>query len=194
MEQPDDAALAAQVKRGDRSAFATLYARHHAIVYGYFRARVLDTHVAEDLSQEAFLRVFDAISRFDTELRFQSWLMGICRNVLREHVRHVMRRREVGWTELCLELEGMVDEEGLYQDILRFVAACMTKLSEPSRNSLHWHYMGGLKVEKIAKRLGRTLGATKVLMVRARQALKRCIKGQLGDVPFDDGQPEGGAE
>jgi RNA polymerase sigma-70 factor, ECF subfamily len=178
VEQPDDAKLAAKVKRGDRTAFGTLFARHHPMVFGYFRARVLDGHIAEDLSQEAFLRVFSAIGRFDTSLRLQSWLMGICRNVLREHVRHVMRRREMGWTELCLELEGMVDDEGLYEDVLQFLPTCLTKLSEPSRNSLHWHYMGGLKVEKISKRLGRTLGATKVLMVRARQALKRCIRNQ----------------
>ena len=83
--QPDnDAELAAKVKRGDRNAFAQLYQRHHAVVYGYFRARVLDPHVAEDLTQEAFMRIFGAIARFNTELRFQSWLMGICRNVLRE--------------------------------------------------------------------------------------------------------------
>lgn len=178
-EQLDDAELAAKVKGGDRAAFGQLYTRHHAVVYGYFRARVLDPHVAEDLCQEAFLRVFGAISRFDVKLRFQSWLMGICRNVLREQVRHIMRRRELGWTELCLELEGMVDTEGLYDDVLHLVPACMAKLSEPSAQSLHWHYMGGMKVEKIAKRLGRTLGAVKVLMVRARQALKRCIKTQL---------------
>jgi hypothetical protein len=39
--------------------------------------------------------------------------------------------------------------------------------------------MGGMKVQDIANRLSRTLGATKVLMVRARQALKRCIKSHL---------------
>ncbi|MEX2216967.1 MAG: RNA polymerase sigma factor [Phycisphaeraceae bacterium] len=177
--QLDDAELAARVKRGDRDAFSQLYSRHHMVVYGYFRARVLDPHIAEDLSQEAFLRVFGAIARFNTELRFQSWLMGICRNVLREQVRHIMRRRESGWTELCMELEDMVSGDGLYDDVLHLVPACMAKLSEPSAQSLHWHYMGGMKVEKIAKRLGRTLGAVKVLMVRARQALKRCIATHL---------------
>lgn len=178
-KQQDDAELAANVKRGDRTAFATLYSRHYSIVFGYFRARVLDSHIAEDLAQEAFMRIFGAIARFDTKLRFQSWLMGICRNVLREQVRHIMRRRELGWTELCLDLEGMVEDDGLYDDVLHLVPGCMSKLSEHSMQSLHLHYMGGMKVEKIAKKLGRTLGAVKVLMVRARQALKRCIKTQL---------------
>ncbi len=178
--QPDnDAELAAKVKRGDRNAFAQLYQRHHAVVYGYFRARVLDPHVAEDLTQEAFMRIFGAIARFNTELRFQSWLMGICRNVLREQVRHIMRRRENGWTELCLELEEMTPGDGLYDDVLHLVPGCMSKLAEHALQSLQWHYMGGMKVEKIAKKLGRTLGAVKVLMVRARQALKRCIEASL---------------
>jgi len=177
--QQDDAELAASVKQGDRTAFATLYSRHYSIVFGYFRARVLDSHVAEDLAQEAFMRIFGAIGRFDTKLRFQSWLMGICRNVLREQVRHIMRRREIGWTELCMDVEGMVEDDGLYEDVLHLVPGCMSKLSEHSAQSLHLHYMGGMKVEKIANKLGRTLGAVKVLMVRARQALKRCIKAQL---------------
>lgn len=182
IEQLDDADLASKAKRGDRAAFAAIYARHYGLTFGYFRARVLDNHMAEDMTQEVFLRVFDAISRFNTELRLQSWLMGICRNVLREHVRKQMRRREIGWTELCLELEDMFnpgDDEGMFDDILHLVPVCMSKLSEPSANSIRWHYMGGMKVQKIADKLDRTLGAVKVLMVRARQALKRCIKTHL---------------
>jgi RNA polymerase sigma-70 factor (ECF subfamily) len=177
--QLDDAVLAARAQGGDQGAFAALYQRRHGQVFGYFRARVLDTHLAEDLSQEVFLRVYNALSRFNTDLRFQSWLMGICRNVLREHVRGVKKRREIGWTELCLDLEGMVGDESVYDDVLHLVPLCLAGLGDSAAKSLHWHYMGGMKVQDIANRLSRTLGATKVLMVRARQALKRCIKSHL---------------
>jgi RNA polymerase sigma-70 factor, ECF subfamily len=175
----DEADLAVRAKRGDKAAFAAIYHCYRAPVYGYLRARLLDSHDAEDLASEVFLRLFDAIRRFDEDRRLQSWLMGICRNVLREHIRHVHRRKEVGWTELCLELEGMVESEGLYDDVLHLVPLCMANLNEASTNALHWHYMGGMKVEKIAERLNRTLGAVKVMMVRARQSLKRCIKSRL---------------
>ncbi len=179
--QHDDAELASAAKDGQKHAFAQLYERRHGLVFGYFRARVLDHSQAEDLTQEVFLRVFDAIRRYDTTQRFQSWLMGISRNVLREYVRGIKRRRESGWTELCIELEGMVDDEGLYDDVLHLVPQCMKGLNEAAAKSLNWHYMAGMKVQAIADRLERTLGATKVLMVRARQALKRCIKKHLDE-------------
>ena len=129
------------------------------------------------------MRAFGALKRFDTSLRLQSWIIGISRNVLREHVRKSKRRREVGWTELCIELEGMVDDEGLYDDVLHLVPACISTLSEPAALSLNRHYMGGKKIQEIADEMGRTLGAVKVLMVRARQALKRCIRRQLEGEP-----------
>ncbi|MBI1375836.1 MAG: sigma-70 family RNA polymerase sigma factor [Phycisphaera sp.] len=191
--QIEDARLATRVQDGEKSALASLYTRYHPMVYGYFRARVLDTHVTEDLAQEVFLRIFGAIGRFDTERRFQSWLMGICRNVLREHVRGIRRRKEIMWTELCLELEEMVDEDSLYDDVLHMVPGCMATLSESASQSLHWHYMGGQKIDQIARRLKRSVGAVKVLMVRARQALKRCIKKQM-TAPADGDTNEGGAD
>ena len=94
-------------------------------------------------------------------------------------MRKVKRRSEVGWTELCLELEGMIDEDSLYDDVLHLLPVCLATLSEPSSQALHWHYMSGMKIQHIADRMERTLGAVKVLMVRARQALKRCIKSQI---------------
>jgi RNA polymerase sigma-70 factor (ECF subfamily) len=177
--QIEDNSLAQRAKAGERTAFAQLYEQHRAPAFGYFRARVLTSHDAEDLTQEVFVRAFTAISRYNTEMRFQPWLIGICRNVLREHVRKVKRRSEVGWTELCLELEGLIDDESIYDDVLHILPVCLSTLSEPSSQALHWHYMGGMKIQQIADRMTRTLGAVKVLMVRARQALKRCIKSQI---------------
>jgi RNA polymerase sigma-70 factor (ECF subfamily) len=155
-----------------RPVFADVYAQHHAVVFGYLRARVLDSHDAEDLCQEAFLRAFAALERYDPSRDVRPWLLGISRNVLREHIRRVGRRKETGWTELCLELEGLVGEDSPYQDTLDLLPVCMSHLGEAAYNALHWHYMQGLKIE-------RTLGAVKVLMVRARQALKRCFESHL---------------
>ena len=140
------------------------------------------------------MRAFGALKRFDTSLRLQSWIIGISRNVLREHVRKSKRRREVGWTELCIELEGMVDDEGLYDDVLHLVPTCISTLSEPAALSLNRHYMGGKKIQEIADEMGRTLGAVKVLMVRARQVLKRCIRRQLESEPGASGGSGAGAQ
>lgn len=177
--QGDNLSLGARAREGDRRAFAEIYARHHAAVFGYFRARTFDANDAEDLAQEVFLRAYGAMARFDSTQPVRPWLMGIGRNVLREHVRKHGRRKEVSWTELCIELEDMLGADSPYEDIMHLLPVCMSQLSEPAAQALHWHYMGGQKLQTIAENMDRTLGAVKVLMVRARQALKRCFQKRL---------------
>src|SRR6188768_2127463 len=106
--EPDKRLMEA-AQRGDRGAFAAIIERHQGAIYGYLRSRLVEPADAEDLSQEVFLRCYISPARFDHSAMVRPWLFGIARNLLREHVRRVKRRREVTWTELCLELEEMVD-------------------------------------------------------------------------------------
>ncbi len=162
-----------------RCGFGQVYQENHAWVFGYLRARLLNGSDAEDLTQEVFLRAYSALERFDRSLGIRPWILGIARNVLREHIRKVHRRKEVGWAELCIELEQMVDQEGLYDDVLAELPYCLAQLGESASQALKWHYFAGEKLDAIAHHLGRTMGAVKVLMVRARQALKRCFARRL---------------
>ena len=163
-----------------QTAFADVYRDNHAVVHGYLRARLLNITDAEDLCQEVFLRAYRGIRRYDPSASIRPWLLGIGRNVLREHVRRVRKRKEVAWAELCLELEETVESEGLYEDILHLLPVCTVRLGESARQAITWHYMRGQKLQEIATRLDKSLGAVKVLMVRARQALRRCIQGHIG--------------
>ncbi len=163
----------------DGAAFADTYRRHHAAVHGYLRARLLNTSDAEDLVQEVFLRAYNGLHKFREGTNMRPWLIGIARNVLREHIRRVRKRKEIAWAELCLELESSVEVQGPYDDIMHLLPVCTHNLGDSARQAIEWHYMGGEKLQEIADRLDRTLGAVKVLLVRARQALKRCIQRHL---------------
>jgi len=165
--------------RGQRDAFADIYSRFYPICYGYFHARVLDGSVAADLSQDVFVRIFSAIARFDITQRFDAWLMGICRNVLREHVRRSAGRREIAWTELCLELGEVADQEGIYDDMLALVPGCMSKLLPATETIMRSHYFDGKKLTEIAADSGRTVTAIRMLVMRARRAIKSCIRRRL---------------
>lgn len=163
--------------------FSEVYEKHHAAVHGYLRARLLNGSDAEDLSHEVFLRAYEAMGRYHESGGMRAWLMGIGRNVLREHIRRTRRRKEVGWTELCIELEESIEQEGLYEDVLHILPVCTTRLGDSGRQAIAWHYMSGMKIQEIADRMDKTVGAVKVLMVRARQALKRCIQGHFSGTP-----------
>ena len=166
-------------KLAQRAAFAEAYRDNHAAVHGYLCARLFNRGEADDLCQEVFLRAYRSIRRYKASTSMRPWLLGIGRNVLREHVRRMRKRKEIAWTELCLELEETVESEGLYEDVLHLLPVCTVRLGESARQAIQWHYMGGQKLQEIATRLDKSLGAVKVLMVRARQALKRCIQGHL---------------
>lgn len=169
----------ARGKPREAADFSTVYAENHALVHGYLRARIFGSHDAEDLCQEVFLRTFRLLKRYDGSTPIRYWLLGIARNVLREFVRKVQRRKEVAWAELCLELEETVEAENPYEDILPLLPVCTLQLTESAREALNLRYMAGLKLQAVAERMDSSLNAVKVLMHRARQILRRCIQRRL---------------
>lgn len=163
---------------GNRAAFAELVERYQGLVFGYLRARVLQTSDAEDLAQEVFLRSYSARARFDSSAMVGPWLIGIARNLLHEHVRKTKRRREVAWTEICLELEKRSDSHAdRYEELLARLPECLESLSANARQAIDLKYNARLKLAEIGSRLRRSEGAAKLLMFRARQALKNCLEG-----------------
>jgi RNA polymerase sigma-70 factor, ECF subfamily len=171
-----DRDLVGRAKGGDREAFGEIVARHQAAVYGYLRSRILDGIDAEDLAQEAFLRFYLEIHRFDGSSAVRPWLLGIARNILRENLRRLRRRREVAWTRLCLEADAVAEpaRDG-FDEALRHLPACLESLGPSARQAVDLHYAQKFRFAEIGRRLRRSEGAVKLLMFRARQALKQCI-------------------
>jgi RNA polymerase sigma-70 factor (ECF subfamily) len=176
---PTEQTLMEQAQRGDRAAFAQIVHQHQGAVYGYLRARLLQPNDAEDLTQEVFLRCYLARARFDSTNQMRPWLLGIARNILREHVRKLKRRKEVAWTELCLELEELAPpaEDQRYDEFVGQLPQCLGGLGQSARQALDMHYASRLRLAQISEQLKRSEGAVKLLLYRARQALKRCLDG-----------------
>lgn len=178
----DDAHLLEAAQRGDHGAFATFVRRHERMVWGYLRARLPNAADAEDLCQEVFLRLYSgkAVPREAGRSDLRAWLLGIARNVLREYVRKTRRRREIAWTELCLELE--TDGDGdvhTYEETLAHLPGCLQSLGPSARQAIDLYYHDDLSMRDIAERFKRSEGAVKLLVFRARQAVKRCLDNKL---------------
>lgn len=175
-----DPALAERALQGDRAAFEALVTEHQRVIFGYLRSRLLHPDDAEDLTQEVFLRFYVTRAKFDTSQLVRPWLLGIARNLLREHIREVKRRKEVGWTELCLELEGLVgDDENPHEDALRHLPGCLDGLGNSARDAIEMRYRKNLRMAAVAEKLNRSEGAVKILVHRARQALKNCLDRKI---------------
>ncbi|MBS0210878.1 MAG: RNA polymerase sigma factor [Planctomycetes bacterium] len=172
----DQRALLEAMQRGDRAAFAQIVERYQMLVFGYLRARLLQSNDAEDLTQEVFLRCFMARERFSVSHDIRPWLIGIARNLLREHVRRVRQRKESGWTQLCLELDTLAEVEADEPEAgLDHLPGCLDGLGDSARQAIEMRYCSQLRLSEIGDKLRRSEGAAKLLMFRARQALKNCL-------------------
>jgi RNA polymerase sigma-70 factor (ECF subfamily) len=173
-------ALVVNAQRGDHRAFAALIEMYQQTVYGFLRARLIEPADAEDLCQEVFLRCYLGREKLGRASTVGAWLIGIARNLLREHVRRQHRRREVAWTELCLELDALVsDHGGGNDDALSHLPACLNSLGQSAREAIDLRYRAQLRMAAIAERLKRSEGAIKLLVHRARAALKHCLDQKL---------------
>ncbi|QDU27933.1 ECF RNA polymerase sigma factor SigW [Anatilimnocola aggregata] len=189
-ESPSDSVCAAGVEphhglvmaaqRGDQKAFTALVEFYQQTVFGYLRARLFDSTDAEDLCQETFLRCYQGREKLSRATQVGPWLIGIARNLLREHVKRITRRREVAWTELCLELDQMVQERvESSSDVLQGLPICMESLGPSARQAIDLRYRAQLKMAEIANTLRRSEGAVRLLVHRARLALKQCLDNRL---------------
>ena len=173
-------ALVQNAQRGDKKAFTALVEVYQHTVYGFLRARLLEPADAEDLSQEVFLRCYLGREKLARANAVGSWLVGIARNVLREHIKRQQRRKEVAWTELCLELDALVGHHHSEQDdALHHLPKCLESLGQSAREAIDLRYSTALKWADIGVRLKRSEGAVKLLVHRARQALKYCLDRKL---------------
>ena len=172
----EDALLIQALQSNDREALGAFVQRQQGFIFGYLRSRMVDPTDADDLCQEVFLRCLAGKVRFRGDVPVRPWLLGVARNVLREHIRRNQRRKEVAWTEMCLELDALTeDETSDYRQMHDWLNACISSLGQSAHDALKMHYYARMKMAQIAEKLRRSEGAVKLLVFRARQALKECV-------------------
>jgi RNA polymerase sigma-70 factor (ECF subfamily) len=152
---PEDAFLLARARKGDASAFEEVVRRYQRRVYGV-ALRIVRAHdVADDVTQEAFLRAWRALDRFELGRPFGPWVCRIAANIALNHVRSPRAREEV----LDRALASLPPEQRAV-----FVLRAFEELS----------------YEEIAQALDLSAGTVMSRLFRARQRLVRALAPYLG--------------
>lgn len=140
-------------------------------VYGYLASRCGSATVAEDLTAETFLAAVDSVRREAVADLTVAWLIGVARHKMVDH----WRRQEVERRSLRSVAGGAedaaVDDWDVHVDAL-VAQEVLAGLGPHHRSALVLRYLDGLPVREVAGVLGRTVGATEVLLVRARAAFR----------------------
>lgn len=153
-----------------RRALVGLYDSALPEVYGYLASRCGSAAVAEDLTSETFLAAADAVRRDAVPDLTVAWLIGVARHKLIDHWRRQEREQRL---LSAVDAEPARDEDPWDVRLDRMTAhRVLESLGAHHRSALTLRYLDELPVRQVASTLGRTEGATEVLLVRARAAFR----------------------
>lgn len=172
----EDHALVERSQAGDIAAFEALVRRHQGRAYGIAFQILRNREDAEEVAQEAFVRVYQSLSGFRREAQFSTWLYRIVVNLSTDRVRK--RSRTGTEVEVPLDLAGGEDPaKGADQRRLReAIQAAVETLSEEHRLVILLREIEGLSYEEIAAACGCPVGTVMSRLFQARRKLQEKLR------------------
>jgi RNA polymerase sigma-70 factor (ECF subfamily) len=177
-----DEQLVAAILEGDRDRFADLVGRYQGRLVNYLYRLLRSSEDAHDLAQEVFLRVYQALDRFDPRYRFSTWLFRVAQNaaidqIRRQRLRLVPMHREAPAGEEPREWEFPSAGAGPYGELRNrergeAIQEAVEALPWEYRELILLRHYGELSYEEIATLKRLPLGTVKNKLFRGRQMLK----------------------
>jgi RNA polymerase sigma-70 factor (ECF subfamily) len=163
---------AARAAGGDRAAFERLYRANVARIHSLAR-RMIGPEVAEEATQDVFVRAWEKLGSFRGEAQFGTWLYRLAINHLlsRRAQLAIRRSRETAGDDV-LEL---IPARPTGQDLSLDFETAIERLPEGARQVFVLHDIEGYKHEEIARMLGVTSGTSKAQLHRARMLMRRVL-------------------
>lgn len=182
----EDLLLIERCKRGDQTAYALLVRKYQNSVFNLCRKMVRNPEEARDLTQEAFVKTFATLDRFNPVYAFSSWLYKITANLCIDHIRK-QRMKMLSIDEPVDGDEGSIardlqdpgqrpDEVSERSEMRILIQDAIAQLPVHYREILILRHEQQLSYEEIAARLAIPLGTVKARIHRAREQLKGILR------------------
>lgn len=177
MPAADEQQLIAEAKRGSREAFRCLVEHYmkqaYTIAYGF----VNDHHGAEEIAQDAFVRVYESLSSFRGEAAFQTWLYRIVTNLSLNRIHQLKRRREerVEGEHLAMisDKTTAVLEE---LDVAEHIERALHELPTLQRAVVMLRHMNGLSTREVSEILHCSEGTVKTHLFRGLEKMRQKLQ------------------
>jgi RNA polymerase sigma-70 factor (ECF subfamily) len=174
LQQPDLGVLR-KAQRGDERAFTLIVRTYETPVYNYVLRLVNDRALAEDLTQEVFLRVFQGLSKFSLRSKFTTWLFQVTKNRVLDELRASERRpRHLVALEDIPPLE-VVDAPMERVEAVDAVWRSVRELNVDLKMALLLRDVVGLSYTEIADSLEITLATVKWRIYKAREEVQLAL-------------------
>ncbi|HTJ84955.1 MAG TPA: RNA polymerase sigma factor [Polyangiaceae bacterium] len=190
-EDVTDEALMMRYQGGDRAAFATLVRRHKTPIYNFILRQVRTASVAEDLTQDVFVRVVQSAADFRHSARFSTWIYTIARNISIDQLRKQSLRRHpsldqpgpggeedgptLGERTADIHPRGTADRVAIGNQVGASIQRAVEELPEDQREVFLLREVGNVPFKDIATMIGVPENTVKSRMRYALERLQRAL-------------------
>jgi RNA polymerase sigma-70 factor (ECF subfamily) len=192
LSDPDeDFRLVALAQKGDTSAYDALVTRHRGRIFAMIRNMIHQEADAWDLSQEVFIKAWNALPRFEAKARFSTWLYRIAHNTVYDWVRkrkidsagelndEIFERERIDSASFTTPSGGESPDATMAHGELRVkIEIALAKLSPEHREVVILKDVQGLSYKEIAEAMSSTLGTVMSRLFYARQKLQTLLKDE----------------
>jgi RNA polymerase sigma-70 factor (ECF subfamily) len=174
LAQPDFGVLR-KAQRGDERAFSLIVRAYEVPVFNYVMRLVGDRSLAEDLTQEVFIRVFQGLPKFSLRSKFTTWLFQVTKNRVLDELRANERRpRALVALDDAPHLE-VVDAPAEQVETIEALWVAVEGLTTDLKMALLLRDVVGLSYNEIADALGTTLATVKWRIFKAREEVQLAL-------------------
>jgi RNA polymerase sigma-70 factor, ECF subfamily len=170
LDERDDKNLVADYLGGQEEVLPYLISKYLKPVYRFVFSLVADGSIAEDITQDVFIKVWKKIKSYDQKHSFKTWLFSIARNTAIDYLR---KKKDITFSQFENEegenvlLDNLADETPLSEEVLvriedaKFFSEVLQKLPPLYREILVLHYVNDLSLEEISHTLKRPVETVK---------------------------------
>jgi len=178
-----------QALEGSQEAYRLLLELYQRPVFSIVVRMVRDPALAEDLTQETFVKAFRALGTFDRSRKFSSWLFTIAHNTTIDHVRRkrlpTVSLEPAGDDEeggslafLAVATDPSPDQHPVHSELAAALELALSGLRAEYNEVLVLRFQEGLSYEEISEITGLALGTVKTHLFRARKELAKALESR----------------
>ncbi len=187
--QASDQKLVERVQKGDNGAFDLLVLKYQHKIVNLVMRYVRDPELAQDITQEAFIKAYRALPRFRGDSAFYTWMYRIAVNTAKNHLAAQRRRpmdieldlQDPEQYELHAKLKETDTPEGLTlsNELLEIVERAIAALPEDLQTAIILRELEGMSYEEIAQTMECPVGTVRSRIFRARDAISNKVGSLL---------------
>ena len=173
-EQPDDQVLAGRIKEGDRAAFKAFFDRYYGLLFRYLKRRNVPDDVCEDLTQIAFVTIWEKRAEIDKEKSLRAFLFKIAYNRALNHFRDTAKYSDEPIPE-TQNVTSKPDEKANYTMMLQSLDRAIHMLPERRRAVFELCFLNNLTYREAAETLNISIKTVENQMGHALKTIRKAL-------------------